>query len=680
MTATAFDNLDEYLTLPRVLGLAVSADGSRVVTTVAELNDKRTEYISAVWEVDPAGQKPARRLTRGVNGESSPAFTVDGDLLFISSRRTSEKASGRISEKADEREKPPAALWRLPAAGGEANEVVSMPGGVNVVRAARGAEAVVIGASLLPSARDVDDDRRLRDLRKDNKVTAILHSSYPVRDWDKDVGPDEPHLFEVGGPHDLTPQPGSALRDAGFDISGDGRFLVTAWWVSTPGPAQRSVLVRVDLTSGERVIIADDPDADLEWPAISPDGSAVAFTRATIPGPDRAPRITVQYLRFGDHPTSVAEAWDRWPASVIWSSDGTSLVVTADQAGRRPVFVVELSTSTVTQLTDDDFAYTDVVAAAGGVLYALRSSYAAPPHPVRIDPGGAITVLPCIDLPTLPGTLTDISAVTPDGTVVRSWLVLPADSEDSLATAPAPLLLWIHGGPLSSWNCWSWRWSPWLLAANGYAVLLPDPALSTGYGQEFIQRGWGAWGGPPFDDLMAATDAVCAHPRIDASRIAAMGGSFGGYMANWVAGHTNRFSAIVTHASLWALDQLGRTADRAYWWPREMTPEMTAANSPHHFVDQISTPMLVIHGDKDYRVPIGEALRLWYDLLAASSLPAAEDGSSPHRFLYFPSESHWVLAPQHTKIWYQVVIAFLAEHVLGETTELPEILGVASRP
>jgi dipeptidyl aminopeptidase/acylaminoacyl peptidase len=276
-------------------------------------------------------------------------------------------------------------------------------------------------------------------------------------------------------------------------------------------------------------------------------------------------------------------------------------------------------------------------------------------------------------LPTLPGTLTELTATAAGEVEVRSWLVLPEDP------VPAPLVLWIHGGPLDSWNSWSWRWNPWLLAASGYAVLLPDPALSTGYGQEFIQRGWGAWGGPPFDDLMAALDAACAHPRIDATRVAAMGGSFGGYMANWVAGHTDRFAAIVTHASLWALDQFSPTTDHAYYWRREMTPKMTADNSPHHFVDRIATPMLVIHGALDYRVPIGEGLRLWYELLARSALPAGEDGSSPHRFLYFPSEDHWVAAPQHAKIWYQVVTAFLAEHVLGESTELPELLGVPSR-
>ena len=668
MTATPFDNLDDCLALPRVLGLTVSADGSRVVATVAELNDKHTERISAVWELDPAGERPARRLTRSVNGESSPAFTVDGDLLFISSRLGVDNA-----------DKPPASLWRLSAGGDESVEVLSMPGGITAVRAARGADAIVIGAPMLPSARDVDDDRRLRDLRNDATVNAILHSGYPVRFWDKDLGPDEPHLFDAKGPRDLTPQPGGALREAGFDdavfdISADGRFLVTTWRITGPGATERSVLLRVDLASGERRVVADDPDADLQQPAISPDASAIAFARETITTPDHAPRMALQCLRFGDRPVSVAEAWDSRPTSVTWSSDGTSLIVTADQNGRAPIFVVELSTSRVTQLTDDDFAYTDVVAAPGGVLYALRSSYAAPPHPVRIDPAGAITVLPCVEVPTLPGTLTEVSATAADGTEVRSWLVLPEDA------APAPLLLWVHGGPLRSWNSWSWRWNPWLMAAQGYAVLLPDPALSTGYGQDFIQRGWGAWGGPPFDDLMAATDAACAHPRIDAGRIAAMGGSFGGYMANWIAGHTDRFAAIVTHASLWALDQFSPTTDHAYYWRREMTPEMTVANSPHRFVDRIGTPMLVVHGDKDYRVPIGEGLRLWYELLADSALPAGEDGSSPHRFLYFPSENHWVDAPQHAKIWYQVVIAFLAEHVLGESAEWPELLGVPSRP
>lgn len=663
MTATAFDNLDDYLALPRVSALAVSADGSRVVATVSALNEKRNDYVSAIWALDPAGRRPARRLTHSPKGESTPTFTADGDLLFLSSRPSADAAD----------DKPPASLWRLPAGGGEAVEVSHTPGGISAVRAARGADTTVIGTAMLPAARDVDEDRRLRELRKDGQVTAVLHTDYPVRFWNKDIGPDEFHLLDASGLRDLTPSPGTALLEAGFDVSPDGSFVVTTWRVSGPGPSQRSVLVRIELASGESRVIADDPDASFEQPVISPDGSAVAFTRDTISTPLQAPRMTLQHLRFGETHRPVAEEWDRRPSSLTWSGDGTALIVTADQNGRAPVFSVDVATSTVTQLTDDDFGYVNLVAAPDGVLYALRSSYAVPPHPVRIDPGGDVVTLPCVELPSLPGSLTDVATTAPDGTNIRSWLVLP-ESE-----APVPLLLWVHGGPLGSWNSWTWRWNPWLMAARGYAVLLPDPALSTGYGQDFVQRGWGAWGGPPFDDLMAATDAALEHPRIDATRTAAMGGSFGGYMANWIAGHTNRFAAIVTHASLWALDQFGPTTDTAYYWRREMTPAMTAANSPHHFVGNISTPMLVIHGDKDYRVPIGEGLRLWYELLANSALPAGDDGSSPHRFLYFPTEDHWVIAPQHTKIWYQAVFAFLAEHVLGESAEWPEALGVPSR-
>ena len=167
-------------------------------------------------------------------------------------------------------------------------------------------------------------------------------------------------------------------------------------------------------------------------------------------------------------------------------------------------------------------------------------------------------------------------------------------------------------------------------------MLLPDPALSTGYGQDYIQRGWGEWGKAPFTDLMAITDAVVQRPDIDETRTAAMGGSFGGYMANWVAGQTDRFKAIVTHASLWALDQFGPTTDAAQYWLKEMTAEMALENSPHLHVENIRTPMLVIHGDKDYRVPIGEGLRLWYELLSKSQLAADENGRNGPPLPVFP--------------------------------------------
>jgi dipeptidyl aminopeptidase/acylaminoacyl peptidase len=209
------------------------------------------------------------------------------------------------------------------------------------------------------------------------------------------------------------------------------------------------------------------------------------------------------------------------------------------------------------------------------------------------------------------------------------------------------------------------------MVAQGYAVLLPDPALSTGYGQDFIRRGWGRWGAEPFTDLMNLTDAAVARDDVDAGRTAAMGGSFGGYMANWVAGHTDRFRGIVTHASLWAMDQFGPTTDGYDFWRREMTAQMALDNSPHRFVQQIRTPMLVIHGDRDYRVPIGEGLRLWAELAEHHS---DDDGRMPHKFLYFPDENHWVLSPQHARVWYLTVLAFLDHTVHGQDWHTPDIL------
>lgn len=699
---TPFHDLDAYVALPRLSGLTLSPDGTRLVTAVATLDAKRTRYVSALWEVDPAGERPARRLTRSAKGESSARFASTGDLLFTSARPDAD------AESPDD--EPPAALWLLPADGAEARVVAARKAGIDGVAVAEHAPVVVVPSDVLPRATDEESDERLIGLRKDAKVSAVLHSSYPVRYWDHDLGPAVTHLFAAdlsavaapvaapaaaGEPatrlelRDVTPDPGTGLRHQDAVLSPDGRTLVTTWTRPAAHGVERHRLVAVDVATGSRRVLVDDPGADVYGPVISPDSRRVAYVRETITTPTTAPREELWVVGLeadGPAPQRVAPDWDRWPGQVVWTRDGSGLLVVADDGGRSPVFHVDPGTGAVTRVTADDAAFTDLLVSPDGTaLYALRSSYAAPPHPVRVDlaaalgsgaPVEAVALPGPTPLPALPGTLTEVTATAEDGAAVRAWLVLP---EGASAAAPAPLALWIHGGPLGSWNAWSWRWNPWILAARGYAVLLPDPALSTGYGQDFVQRGWGAWGAAPFTDLMAVTDAAVARADVDETRTAAMGGSFGGYMANWVAGHTDRFRAIVTHASLWALDQFGPTTDSSYYWEREMTAEMALANSPHLSVEKIVTPMLVVHGDKDYRVPIGEGLRLWYELLSRSALAADDEGRTPHRFLYFPDENHWVLTPQHAKVWYQVVEAFLAEHVLGlagdDLPPLPEVLG-----
>ena len=672
--STPFHDLDAYVELPRGSGLLLSPDGTRLVTAQQSLDPKRTAWLTALWEVDPTGEQPSRRLTRSAKGEAAAAFLPDGSLLFTSARPDPD------AEDDDE----VAMLWQLPAAGGEARVVASRPNGIGSVRVAGEAGTVVLGSATFPTSTDEEQDREKRKERKEKKVSAILHESLPVRFWDSDLGPTAPRLFagtlgtDGTDPRleltDLTPTPGRALERASYDVSADGSTVVTSWNAPEKGGV-RSTLVAVDVASGERRTLLDDAESEYHVATISPDGRRVAVVhqlRSTPHDPGDV-RLVVVDVASGEA-RDLSGDWDRWPSSGgEWTPDGSALVLTADEDGRSPVFRVDVASGEFTRLTNDPFTYSDVqVSPDGGTVYAMRTSYAEPARPVRLD---AITPdqvsVPLrgpAEPPTVPGTLVDVEATAEDGTRVRSWLVLP---EGASADQPAPLVLWIHGGPLGSWNAWSWRWNPWLLAAQGYAVLLPDPALSTGYGLAFIARGWGSWGAAPYTDLMAATDAALEREDVDETRTAAMGGSFGGYMANWVAGHTDRFKAIVTHASLWALDQFGPTTDAPWYWTREMTDEMARENSPHLHVDEIVTPMLVIHGDKDYRVPIGEGLRLFAELAARA---AGEDGEMPHRFLYFPDENHWVLTPQNAKVWYQTVLAFADHHVLGEEWETPDLL------
>ena len=721
-----FADLADFVAVPRVTGLRLSPDGSWLAATVQTLSADRKKYLTSIWRIDTQGG-PARRLTRSAEGEGNPRFLPDGSLLFTSKRPDQGTGAARPDSSGGDG----SSLWLLPAAGGEARVVTMLPGGVAAAEVAGDSGVIVVASPVLPAAdcasatdgNSAAADAQLRRQRKDAGITAILHESAPVRYWDHDLGPDQLRLFavdpghvhktdigwaggdkestvagpgrpddedpaEFGGLRDLTPEPGRALDGQSFALTPDGTSVLTGWWQWQPAEQSHSELVMVDVATGKRRVLLSAPGFDFGAPRVSPDGRHIVCLRETHGTAERPLDLTLVLLDAGEQDTGGSGAagksgrdllpsLDRWPGEAAWSADSLALYFAADDGGRGPVFRVDTDTAEVVRVTSDDGAYTDLnVAPDGRYLYALRATVASPPAPVRIDlrtqaagnPGASPAELDCPGVPlTVPGRLEEVEATAEDGQLIRSWLVLP---EGASARQQAPLLLWVHGGPNSSWNSWSWRWNPWLMAARGYAVLLPDPALSTGYGQEFIARAQREWGARPLADIMAATDAVAARPDIDADRVAMMGGSYGGYMANWMAGHTDRFKAIVSHAGLWVLDQMFGTTDHPMFWRRQFgdplaDPEMYQENSPHLHVGQIRTPMLVIHGNLDYRVPVSEALRLWWDL----SSRGAEA-----KFLYFPDENHWILTPGNARIWYETVFAFLAQHVLDQPWERPALL------
>ncbi len=670
-----WQDLAAFVALPRLTSLDVAPDGSWLLAGVQTLDAESTGYTTALWRIDATGSGAPHRLTRGVEGENAAAFLRDGSVVFTSKRP--------VPKQDEDSTEDDGALWCLPARGGEAHVLARRTGGFRGVQTARESDRLVCSIGLRAGIEDLAADAERAKQRKDRKVGAILHEASGVRFWDHDLGSETTRFLaaDLAGDGDpvlsreaLRPvhgDPGRGLSAAGA-LSSQGDFMVLAQDQLRARGDHAERLVRLDLASGEFTeLMADDTDSEFDAPVLSPDDSLLACVRSVPSTAEQAPHVLLHVLDLssGEHRDLAAE-WPRWAHPVAFSPDNATLWVTADEDGDCPVFAVDVASGEVRRLTGPG-AFSNVVAAPdGSALYALRSSYTDPGSIVRIGPvSGETTELASpAGYPGLPGRMERVETRAEDGSRVPGWLLLP---EGCSATAPAPLALWIHGGPLNSWNAWSWRWCPWLLVSQGYAVLLPDPALSTGYGRDFIQRGWGRWGAEPFTDLMAITDAVEAREDIDEQRTVAMGGSFGGYMANWVAGHTTRFAAIVSHASLWNLTSFGPTTDAPWFWGKEMSPQMMQANSPHLFADQISTPMLVIHGDKDYRVPIGEGLALWWALVNGFDGDPAE---LPHKFLYFPDENHWVLSPQHAIVWYQTVRAFLDSHLNGAEFARPELL------
>jgi dipeptidyl aminopeptidase/acylaminoacyl peptidase len=671
----------EFLAIPRVTGLRLSPDGSWLAAPVQALHPDGSRFVTSIWRIDPAGGPPAR-LTRSGEGESAPEFLPDGSLLFASKRPGPPAADS--SGKAEADREP--ALWLLPAAGGDARIVAAPPGGVSQVATARAAARFLLSAAMFPGADSADQDAQRRKARKDAGVKAILHGGGQARYWDHDLGPDCLRLLsgappgedeaDPAEPRDLTPDVGRALDEQSFALSPDGSAAVTGWQTCGPDGELRSEVAVIDVATGQRRVLLSAPGTDFHSPQVSPDGGLVLAVREQHDTYQRPGEVTLVVAALpggdGDEPRDLLPGWDRRPAESAWAPDSASVYVCADDRGRCPVFRADLASGEIIQLTSDDAAYSALCPAPDGtVLYALRSAIDQPPAPVRIGVRGPAAAPVLLQSPAgvaqTSSRVEEVEATAADGTPLRGWLVLP---DGASPAAPAPLLLWVHGGPVSSWNAWSWRWNPVLPAARGYAVLLPDPALSTGYGHEFLVRGYGTWGDKPYTDVMDITDAVVARPDIDAERTAMMGGSFGGYMANWIAGHTGRFRAIVSHAGLWALDQMFTTTDGPPFWRREFgdpaaAPERFEASSPHRHLDKIVTPMLIIHGDKDYRVPVGEALRLYWDL---------RGHGKDAKFLYFPDENHWILKPGDVRVWYETVFAFLAEQVLGEKWQQPELL------
>jgi len=444
-----------------------------------------------------------------------------------------------------------------------------------------------------------------------------------------------------------------------------------------------------DVLAKTKNITADNPASDTS-PLYSPDRRYIAYRAQQRPGYESDRFRLMLYDRKTGEKHNLTENFDRWVGSFVWAPDSSRLYFVAEDKGTSPVHSISFRTETSAERGYDiSIRQTDLKIEA--FLSGFNDDLAVTPDgrlfytsmslqgPSEIQ---AISHLPCSDaeaeepsagsrrdhhLLCLGNQITHFNdallsqvAMSPlepfwftgaHGDKVEGFLVKPPNFD---ASKKYPVKFLIHGGPQGAWgNDWSYRWNPELFAADGYVVIMINFHGSTGYGQKFIDAINGDWGGAPFEDLMKGLDyAEQTYPFIDKNRECALGASYGGYMANWLLGHTDRFKCIVSHDGMFNAESAWGSTEELWFnnWEFKGTPytnrELYRKWSPHQYATNFKTPTLVIHGQRDYRLDVSEGLQLFTTL---------EMLGVPSKMLYFPDEGHWVLKPQNSQLWYKTV-------------------------
>jgi dipeptidyl aminopeptidase/acylaminoacyl peptidase len=663
--------VQQHVALRRVSEVAAAPCGSWLAVTVQRLDREGAKYLSDLWRV-PTDGSPAIQLTRGECKDHSPCFRHDGSLAFLSNRTPTEVPA---DDEAAERMQ----VWLLPTAGGEPRQVTDLPLGVAAFRCAKQAARLVLLAPVLAGV-EAGAQREAVAKRRKGGPSARRFRSQPVRHWDAWLhqNPDLPDLHlltcDAEGGHcvDLTPNAkGEFAIDPTFDVSSDGAYAIASQHHLGKDRELDCTLLLIDIESGSHRTLGAADTVMLDAPAFSPDGTQIAALRATRSAatPPR-PRMVLLDTQSGEL-RELAQAWDHWPGAPHWSPAGRRLYFCADEGGQAPLFALDTVSGEVARLNAPSAggSYEHITVLTDGRIAGIRSTILMAPECFILTADGPAEPLMLDRLSGFEGAqawaqVESFNVPSTDGTPIQGFLVKPRTGHGT-AGERLPLVLSIHGGPIGAHHDgWHWRWSPLLLVAQGYAVALANPRGSTGFGQKFIQGIWGnVWGDACFKDLMSVTDALCARADIDPARTMAMGGSFGGYMTNWIGTQTQRFKCLITHASIATMAQFTGTSDHPGWWYLEMGGENPYAD-PEHFdryapmrqIKNWKSPVLIIHGERDYRCPIGEALTLF---------EALQYHGVPSELLVFPDEGHWIAKPRNITVWYEAVGEFIGRHLRG---------------
>ncbi len=691
---------EDMMAMKRLGGTAVSPDGKWLAYAVTIVNLAQNTKTAELWLqaiADPtSGSSAPFKVAVAQPNDSAIQFASDGKrILFLSSREGGlqiwladfDSATGATSN-----------ARKLTAIATGADNVKWSPDSKSIIfTSAVYSDCVPISPADGGAGNRCNEERDKALAASQVKAQIFTHLLY--RHWDHYTSDKVSHLFLVladgsgmrdlnpNDPHDVPPDYPSQELGGSFDISPDSKELA---FTENLDPVQaistHSDIFVLDLTdpAAKPVKISTSAGGNFS-PAYSPDGKYLAWRSQARAGYESDRLRLMVYDRAAKTCKDLLPNFDNWVDEFTWSQDSTTIYVVSGEEGHSPIKRVRISDSeswNMSVIGDNRGELSEFHSLQDSDhLLAVRMTIDQPSEVVRIGPSASIVegtnskgefgpvgvdpiyaesvthlndaLLAQLDLPKMES----FWFTAKDDTKLEGFLIRPPGFD---ATKKYPLKFLIHGGPQGNWgDDWSYRWNPELFAANGYVVVMINPRGSTGYGQAIVDGVNGDWGGKPFTDLMEGLDYAEQHYSfIDKNRECALGASYGGYMANWVLGHTNRFKCIVSHDGMFnAESAFGTTEEdwfniwefRGHPWDYYGKPDSENPFrkwSPSLYAKNFKTPTLVIHGQLDYRLDVSEGFQL-FDTLQLEGVPS--------KMLYFPDEGHWVLKPQNSQLWWKTV-------------------------
>jgi len=674
ISAFAQDGSKHSITFTDMIGMhrvaepQISSDGKWVVYTVTTPDMEANRGASNIWIVSTAGGAEMQ-LTRSGH-DSSPVWSPDGKTVaFLSSR------SG-VSQ-----------VYLLSMDGGEAHPLTKLSTGADIVKWSPDGKTVAFTSSVYPdcvsrsaAALNNDDEcNSKRDAEKEkNKVKAHVAERLLYRHWTHWNEGKRSHLFVV--PADGSAAPRDLTLGADYDIPPDERggpgditfspdskeLCFTTVTDRMEAISTNADLFIVPIAGGEAKRITTQQGFDGN-PAYSPDGKYIAY-HAQLTGGYEADRWRAMlYDRQSGKKENLTEGFDRSADELAWSADGRTIFFTAENETQKPVYAMAARAGAEPKKIIADTFNTVISFSADGKTLVFERTNLAMPAEVFASASDGSNVRQLSHQND--GILGALEMNPPEafwfegaeGTKVQAMLIRPPKFD---ATKKYPLLVLLHGGPQTMWSsAWGYRWNAQVFSAAGYVTLMINRRGSTGYGQKFTDEITNDWGGKAYVDVMNGVDyTLKKYSFVDGTRMAAAGGSYGGYMADWIATHNGRFKAIISHASVY--DKVSMYATEELWFEEHdmqgtpwSNPESYKKWAPVTYAGELGkykTPTLVIAGERDYRVPYTQSLEFF---------SALQRQGVPSKLVVFPDEGHWVLKPQNSQFWYKTFLDWLALYV-----------------